>query len=183
MTSAKRPSSRAVWTWPPPTVLTASGPISAAGTSEPVSSASVIVASAPASATSPTAATSQLDSPTASRPSRTGGANGRPMPYAIASSTSSGTIENAEPAHHAREYLEGQEIEAGRELGDVVAQPGEIGGRDPSAVTYQGVVGEPGDAIVELAQERGADLIVLGTRELSALARLLGQSVSDSDAQ
>lgn len=53
----------------------------------------------------------------------------------------------------------------------------------PSAVTYQGVVGEPGDAIVELAQERGADLIVVGTRELSALARLLGQSVSDSDAQ
>jgi nucleotide-binding universal stress UspA family protein len=65
---------------------------------------------------------------------------------------------HAEEAAHAREYLEGQGIEA----------------------EYQGIVGEPADAIVELAKERGADLIVVGTRELGAIARLLGQSVSDS---
>jgi nucleotide-binding universal stress UspA family protein len=66
--------------------------------------------------------------------------------------------EHAEQARHARAYLEGQGIEA----------------------EYQGAVGEPADAIVELAQQRGADLIVVGTRELSALGRLLGQSVSES---
>jgi nucleotide-binding universal stress UspA family protein len=45
---------------------------------------------------------------------------------------------------------------------------------------YVPAVGEPGDTIVEVAQERGADLIVVGTRELNVLQRLLGQSVSDA---
>jgi nucleotide-binding universal stress UspA family protein len=39
-------------------------------------------------------------------------------------------------------------------------------------------VGEPAEAIVALAEERGADLIVVGTRELGFLQRMLGQSVS-----
>ena len=60
----------------------------------------------------------------------------------------------------ARSYLEAQGIQA----------------------TYQPAVGEPADAIVEVAQEGGADLIVVGTRELGLVQRLLGQSVSDSVA-
>jgi nucleotide-binding universal stress UspA family protein len=47
---------------------------------------------------------------------------------------------------------------------------------------YQAAVGEPADAIVGLASERNADLIVVGTRELNTIQRLLGQSVSDSVA-
>jgi nucleotide-binding universal stress UspA family protein len=47
---------------------------------------------------------------------------------------------------------------------------------------YQGAVGEPADAIIALASERNADLIVVGTRELGTIQRLLGQSVSDSVA-
>jgi nucleotide-binding universal stress UspA family protein len=48
--------------------------------------------------------------------------------------------------------------------------------------SYQAAVGEPADAIVELAAGRGADLIVVGTREVGFVQRLLGQSVSDSVA-
>jgi nucleotide-binding universal stress UspA family protein len=58
----------------------------------------------------------------------------------------------------ARSYLEAQSVQA----------------------EYVPAVGEPGDTIVEVAQERGADLIVVGTRELNLVQRLLGQSVSDA---
>jgi nucleotide-binding universal stress UspA family protein len=40
--------------------------------------------------------------------------------------------------------------------------------------------GEPADTIVEVAEQRGADLIVVGTREPNVLERLLGQSVSQT---
>lgn len=58
----------------------------------------------------------------------------------------------------AREYLEAQGIDA----------------------DYQRAVGEPPDAIVQLADERGADMIVVGTREHGLINRLLGASVSDA---
>lgn len=41
-------------------------------------------------------------------------------------------------------------------------------------------VGHPADAIVQLAEERGADLIVVGTREPGFWERMLGNSVSAS---
>jgi len=40
-------------------------------------------------------------------------------------------------------------------------------------------VGEIAEAIVEVAESRGADLIVVGTRELSHVERMLGHSVSE----
>jgi nucleotide-binding universal stress UspA family protein len=39
-------------------------------------------------------------------------------------------------------------------------------------------IGEPAVAIVRLAEERDADLVVVGTRELGVIQRVLGQSVS-----
>jgi nucleotide-binding universal stress UspA family protein len=59
---------------------------------------------------------------------------------------------------HARARLEGRGIEA----------------------DFQVAVGAPADTIVQLADERKADMIVVGTREPNVLERLLGTSVSRS---
>jgi nucleotide-binding universal stress UspA family protein len=68
--------------------------------------------------------------------------------------------DHVEELKHARDYLAGVGVEA----------------------AYQAAIGEPADAIVQAANQHGADLIVVGTRELGTLSRLLGQSVSDSVA-
>jgi len=52
-----------------------------------------------------------------------------------------------------------------------------LAGRGVEAETVLGV-GDPAEAIVELAEQRGADLIVVGTREPGFWERLLGHSVS-----
>jgi nucleotide-binding universal stress UspA family protein len=65
---------------------------------------------------------------------------------------------HAEELAHARSYLEGRGIQA----------------------QYQPAVGDVAETIVQLAESRGADLIVVGTREPNVLERLLGQSVSES---
>jgi nucleotide-binding universal stress UspA family protein len=88
-------------------------------------------------------------------------------PLMISAGRSGGPIDPTEPPEKhaaeleaARTYLEGQGIEA----------------------DYQPAIGEPADAIVQLANERKADMIVIGTREPGLVLRLLGQSVSDSVA-
>ena len=48
---------------------------------------------------------------------------------------------------------------------------------------YQPAVGEPAETILEVAERDNADLIVVGTRELNLVQRLLGQSVSDAVAR
>jgi nucleotide-binding universal stress UspA family protein len=68
--------------------------------------------------------------------------------------------EHVEELEHAQTYLEGEGLHA----------------------DYVPAQGRAADTIAQLAQERGADLIVLGTHEPNAIARLLGQSVSDSVA-
>jgi nucleotide-binding universal stress UspA family protein len=44
-------------------------------------------------------------------------------------------------------------------------------------------IGEPAVAIVRLAEERDADLVVVGTCEVNVIQRLLGQSVSQEVAR
>jgi nucleotide-binding universal stress UspA family protein len=65
---------------------------------------------------------------------------------------------HAKELETARSYLEGQGITA----------------------DYQPAIGEPADAIVQLAAQLGADMIVVGTREPNLIQRLTGQSVSES---
>lgn len=45
---------------------------------------------------------------------------------------------------------------------------------------YEVTLGDPAAAIVDLAEQQGADLIVVGTREPGLLERLMGLSVSDA---
>jgi nucleotide-binding universal stress UspA family protein len=65
---------------------------------------------------------------------------------------------HAQELDAARRYLEGQGIEA----------------------EYRAGVGEPADAIVQLAGELGAEMIVVGSREPNLIQRLTGQSVSEA---
>ena len=50
-------------------------------------------------------------------------------------------------------------------------------------VEFAGVVGPPVGEIIEIAEQHGADLIVVGTREAGLLERLLGGSVSQGVAR
>jgi nucleotide-binding universal stress UspA family protein len=86
-------------------------------------------------------------------------------PILIGAGRSAGPTDPADPfgkhlqeLTQARSFLEARKIEA----------------------EYVPAVGEPADTIVQLADERKADLIVVGTRELNVLQRVLGQSVSES---
>lgn len=45
---------------------------------------------------------------------------------------------------------------------------------------FEVTLGDPSASIVDLAEKRGADLIVVGTREPGFLQRLMGLSVSDA---
>jgi nucleotide-binding universal stress UspA family protein len=67
---------------------------------------------------------------------------------------------HAEELDHAKAYLDGEGIQA----------------------AYVSGLGRPAETIAELAKERDADLIIVGTREPNVIARLFGQSVSDQVA-
>jgi nucleotide-binding universal stress UspA family protein len=85
-------------------------------------------------------------------------------PIMMSAGRSGGPIDPTDPPEKhaaelaaARTYLEGEGIEA----------------------DYQAAVGEPADAIVQLADERGADMIVVGS-EHGVVHRLFGASVSEA---
>lgn len=86
-------------------------------------------------------------------------------PVTIGAGRSAGPVDPTDsPQLHAAELQHAQEYLSGKGL----------------TAELQPALGEPADTIVQVANERGADLIVVGTREPNAIARLLGQSVSGS---
>ncbi len=86
-------------------------------------------------------------------------------PVMISIGRSAGAVDPTDPpAEHVAELARAREHLQGRNV----------------VVEFQPAIGEPADTIVMLAEERKADLIVVGTREPNVLERLLGQSVSQS---
>jgi nucleotide-binding universal stress UspA family protein len=67
---------------------------------------------------------------------------------------------HVEELNHARSYLEREGIQA----------------------EYLPAMGDPAQTIAEVAKQRGADLIVLGTHEPGLLGRMFGQSVTEAVA-
>jgi nucleotide-binding universal stress UspA family protein len=68
------------------------------------------------------------------------------------------------PAQHQAELEHAQSYLSGRNL----------------TVELQPAIGDPADSIVAAAEQAGADLIVVGTREPGVLERLVGMSVSQA---
>ena len=68
--------------------------------------------------------------------------------------------DHSEELDHAKAYLEGEGVTA----------------------EYVPGLGHPAETIAELAKERDADLLVVGTHEPNLIARLFGQSVSEAVA-
>ena len=88
-------------------------------------------------------------------------------PLLVTVARSAGPLDPADPpAEHNEQLLEAQRFLEG--LG--------------ADAEYVPATGEPADTIVELAEKRGADMIVVGTREPGIIERLLGQSVSEEVA-
>jgi nucleotide-binding universal stress UspA family protein len=69
-----------------------------------------------------------------------------------------------------------RQLQTARDL--IAAVPGEAVGAD-----FVTAVGDPVEVLVTLSDEHDVDLIVVGTREPSMIARLFGQSVSSAVAR
>jgi nucleotide-binding universal stress UspA family protein len=85
-------------------------------------------------------------------------------PILISAARSAGPLDPVDPPEkHAEELADARALLQARGL----------------EAEYILATGEPGDTIVEVAEERNADLIAVGTRDPNIVARLLGQSVSE----
>jgi nucleotide-binding universal stress UspA family protein len=85
-------------------------------------------------------------------------------PILIGAGRSAGPTDPVDsPAEHRKELQDARELLEARSI----------------EVDYVPAIGEPADTIAELADDRDADLIVIGTRDPGILERLLGQSVSE----
>jgi nucleotide-binding universal stress UspA family protein len=74
-----------------------------------------------------------------------------------------GPIDPADPPEAHREQL--------RQAAAVLSEHG-------VEAELQPALGDPADLLVDIVEQHGADLLVVGTREPGVVARLLGQSVS-----
>ena len=89
-------------------------------------------------------------------------------PVLDASGRSAGAIDPVDPPSKHEEEL--------REAGETIKAAGLSAELVPA-------LGHPAETIVQVANDNGADMIVVGTREISMIARVLGQSTSENVAR
>jgi nucleotide-binding universal stress UspA family protein len=89
-------------------------------------------------------------------------------PVLDASGRSAGAIDPVDPPSKHEEEL--------REAAETIKAAGVSAELVPA-------LGHPAETIVQVANDNGADMIVVGTREISMIARVLGQSTSENVAR
>ena len=73
-------------------------------------------------------------------------------------------------------------VETGAEHREELAQARAYLDGEGLSADYVEALGHEAESILEVARERSADMIVVGSREVSGLQRLMGQSVSNAVA-
>jgi nucleotide-binding universal stress UspA family protein len=83
-------------------------------------------------------------------------------------------------AYGSAEFLQEAESKISAEVEAMLARTGEELKTKGISVSTHAAAGDPADALIEIAEKEGADLIVVGNRRMSGMGRFVLGSVSNS---